>query len=112
MTSIDKRPLEVDESVVPGHWEGDLIKGPNNRSKIGSLVERTTLLTVLAHRQDATALVAANAFSTVLNKVDAKMRLSLTIRPGPRNGCPPALDSYHRHAGVKCVPAHPLGARE
>ena len=53
MTSIDERPLEVDERLVPGHWEGDLIKGARNRSQVGTLVERTTLFTVLAHMQDA-----------------------------------------------------------
>ena len=52
MTSIDERPLEVDERFVPGHWEGDLIKGARNRSQVGTLVERTTLFTVLAHMQD------------------------------------------------------------
>ena len=84
MTSIDERPLEVDERLVPGHWEGegDLIKGAHNRSQVGTLVERTTLFTVLAHMQDATALGAANAFLTVLNKVDAQMRLSLTYDQG------------------------------
>ena len=65
MTSIDERPLEVDERLVPGHWEGDLIKGARNRSQVGTLVERTTLFTVLAHMQDATALGAANALLTV-----------------------------------------------
>jgi len=112
MTSIDERPLEVDERLVPGHWEGDLIKGARNRSQVGTLVERTTLFTVLAHMQDATALGAANAFSTVLNKVDAQMRLSLTYDQGREMAAHLALDSYHRDAGVFCAPAQPLGARD
>src|SRR5450830_158651 len=82
MVSIHDRPPEVDERLVPWHWEGDLIKGKGNRTSVGTIVERTTLFTVLAKMESATAAPAVNGFSHVLNRIEGHKRLSMTYYQG------------------------------
>ena len=82
MVSIHVRPPEVDDRVMPGHWEGDLIKGAHNRSAVGVLVERTTRLVLLARMPDATAESALAAFTAKLNQIAAPMRQTLTYDQG------------------------------
>lgn len=85
MLSIHIRPPEVEDRQLPGHWEGDLIKGQANASAIGTLVERTTrlvLLVKLPHPHPATAAHVLQAFSDKLNAIAKPMRESLTYDRG------------------------------
>ncbi|BBI50693.1 hypothetical protein HORIV_31140 [Vreelandella olivaria] len=67
---------------MPGHWEGDLIIGANNCSAVGTLVERTTRLVILAKVDGTTATAAAIGFSDKLNEVPHSLRLSMTYDQG------------------------------
>ena len=80
--SIHVRPPEVDDRVMPGHWEGDFIKGAGNKSSVGVLVERTSRLVLLARMEDATAAAALAGFTAKLNAIAAPMRQSLTYDQG------------------------------
>jgi transposase, IS30 family len=82
MTSLHVRPPEVADRLVPGHWEGDLIKGSFNRSSVGTLVERTSRLVLLARMEDATAEGALAGFTAALNRAHEPMRKTMTYDQG------------------------------
>ena len=82
MQSLHIRPPEVADRLIPGHWEADLIKGAFNRSAVGTLVERTTRLVILACMPDASAASALAGFTAALNKVAAPLRKNMTYDQG------------------------------
>jgi transposase, IS30 family len=59
-----------------------LIKGRGNASAVGRLVERTSLFVTLGKVTDGGAQAAAEGFSTVLNRIDARRRLSMAYDQG------------------------------
>jgi IS30 family transposase len=104
MTMIDQRPSEVADRLVPGHWEGDLIKGRLNQSQVGTPVERTSLFVALVKLEDGCAETAANGFAGILNRFQAQMRRSLTYDQGGEMAQHSLLT---RQTDVKVYFAHP-----
>ena len=82
MTPIALRPLEVCARIVPGRWEGDLIKGAGNRSSVGTLVERTSRYTMLVKLQGAGALSVLEGFTRRLRTVPESLRKTMTYDQG------------------------------
>lgn len=79
MVSISERPSDVDERVLPGHWEGDLITGAQNRSAVATLVERTTRYVALGHLPtDHGAEAVRGSLVRALGPLPAQLRGSLT----------------------------------
>jgi len=81
-TPIGLRPPEVETRRVPGHWEGDLIKGRANRSAVGTLVERTTRLVLLARLPALDSHSVCGGFARRLQRVPQPLRKSLTYDQG------------------------------
>jgi IS30 family transposase len=101
---IDQRPAEVGLRLVPGHWEGDLIKGRLNQSRVGTLVERTTLYVALIKLEDGSAKATAEGFARILNRFDAAMRKTMTYDQGREMAQHKWLE---QETGIEVYFAHP-----
>lgn len=82
MTPIASRPPEVAARLVPGHWEGDLVKGAVGRGAVGTLVERTSRYTHLVHLTSQHSNGVVDAFARSLRPVPLALRKSLTYDRG------------------------------
>ena len=82
MLSIEERPTEVADRIVPGHWEGDLIIGRYKQSAIGTLVERTTRLVLLVHLSAKDATTVRKAFEKKMKTIPSALRKTLTYDQG------------------------------
>jgi len=104
MTSIDLRPSDIAERLVPGHWEGDHIKGTGNRSQVGTLVERKTRYVALVKLPNGTAQATTEGFGTILQRFDVDLRRSLTYDQGREMAQYAQLTA---DTGIKVYFAHP-----
>src|SRR5579862_9684483 len=83
--SIRERPAEVEDRAIPGHWEGDLLRGTGN-SHVATLVERHSRFVALVKvtSKDTAAVVAA--LSRQVRRLPATLRRSLTWDRGLEMG--------------------------
>jgi IS30 family transposase len=82
MTPIAECPAAVATRTVAGHGEGALIKGARHGSAVGTLVERTTRLVILARMEGTDATSARQGFTKKLRHVPTLLRKTLPYDRG------------------------------
>jgi IS30 family transposase len=75
--SIRERPAEVEDRAIPGHWEGDLLRGTHN-SHVATLVERHSRFCMLVKVPGKDTATVVAALSQHLRQLPATLRRSLT----------------------------------
>src|SRR6202050_5027375 len=75
--SIRERPAEVEDRAIPGHWEGDLLRGSGN-SHIATLVERHSRFVMLIKVASRDTAEVVGALSKHVRKLPTTLRRSLT----------------------------------
>ena len=114
MTMIHQRPVEVEDRVQLGHWEGDLIMGPSNRSAIGTLIERNTRFVILLAFPGAVPTADAVRHADHHRVREPARRAAADADLGSRQGAraAPADHRQHRHPRVLLRRARALAARQ
>jgi IS30 family transposase len=75
--SIRERPASVEDRAVPGHWEGDLLRG-KARSHIATLVERHSRYVMLVRIPRPDSVTVTRALARRIQTLPTHLRQSLT----------------------------------
>lgn len=75
--SIRERPASIEDRAVPGHWEGDLLRG-KGRSHIATLVERHSRYVMLVRIPHPDTVTVTRALARRIRTLPAHLRQSLT----------------------------------
>lgn len=110
MLSIEERPKEVEDRIIPGHWEGDLIMGKYKRTALGTLVERTTRYTLLVPLgRNKSAADVRKAYVKAMKTIPKELAKTLTYDQGKEMS---EHKKFTIDTGIQVYFAHPASPWE
>lgn len=104
--SIRERPASVDDRAVPGHWEGDLLRG-KARSHIATLVERHSRFVLLVRIPRPDTVTVTQALARTIRTLPVHLRQSLTWDRGGELAAHQAFTMATRVRVYFCDPRSP-----
>jgi len=107
--SIDNRPKHIDLRKEIGHWEGDLMIGKNQKSAIGTIVERKSRYTIIVKLKARNSKEVAKMFSKIINKLNPILKKSMTYDNGVEMA---RHEEITNKTGMKIYFAHPYSSWE
>lgn len=107
--SIDQRPIHIENRLEAGHWEGDLLIGPNQNSCIGSIVERKTRFSILVKLENKKSETVRHAFADRLSILPSLFRKTMTYDNGTEMAQHKLLTAQ---TGMDVYFAHPYASWE
>lgn len=108
-TSIEQRPLHIEDRLEIGHWEGDLMIGVGQKSAIGTLVERKARFTYIIKLKNRRSATVVEGFSKELNNLDSMFIKTMTYDNGMEMAKHKLLT---KKTGVQVYFAHPYSSWE
>jgi len=107
--SIELRPKHIDLREEIGHWEGDLMIGKNQKSAIGTIVERKSRYTIIIKLKSRKSEEVAKMFSKKLNQLHQIFKKTMTYDNGSEMA---KHEKITQNTGMKIYFAHPYSSWE
>ncbi len=101
--SIHDRPLEVEDRMIAGHWEGDSVEGKAHHGGLHTQVERKTRMTLVAKLDNLTSEETLKAQKFLFSWLPNQMKKSTTVDNGKEF-------YYHKHFNLPVYFADPYSS--